>query len=345
MSGQTKARKRGRRLFDVVRGLGALVGVGVLAIGVPAGLIAGVGWPLPDEMPSVDEITSALGDTHVPDSFLIGALALICWFVWIELMASVMVEGVAYARGRQARRIPFTGGVQQAAARLVAGIALLGALWITKGTPDVAEQALGPLLPAGDPVSDTPALVVGEGGKPLKEEQPAQAQQEAPAPTYVVKPRDTLWGIAESELGDPFRWAEIFQINQGRPQPDGGVLHNADLIQPGWELELPRDARGAAVEPAAPAEEQPKEPAADGAAVEPLSAPSADDGMVLIDDDLLDGSDSAGGVILTASGSGTGGSSGEGGAESDGASAPDPSDGMVLLPNEDKSHTAREPER
>ena len=33
-----------------------------------------------------------------------------------------------------------------------------------------------------------------------------------------------LWDIAEEHLGDGRRWKEIFELNKGRPQPDGGEL-------------------------------------------------------------------------------------------------------------------------
>jgi len=35
---------------------------------------------------------------------------------------------------------------------------------------------------------------------------------------------DTLWGIAETQLGDPLRWHEIYALNDGRVQPDGRTL-------------------------------------------------------------------------------------------------------------------------
>jgi hypothetical protein len=55
----------------------------------------------------------------------------------------------------------------------------------------------------------------------------------------VIAPRDTLWGIAARELGDPFRWPEIFDANRGVPQPDGDTLADPGLIRPGWTLRLP----------------------------------------------------------------------------------------------------------
>lgn len=60
---------------------------------------------------------------------------------------------------------------------------------------------------------------------------------------YVVKPRDTLWGIAARLLGDGERYREIAALNYGRPQPDGRTLTRDHWIQPGWRLVLPADTR------------------------------------------------------------------------------------------------------
>ncbi|MDA8282695.1 MAG: BTAD domain-containing putative transcriptional regulator, partial [Actinomycetota bacterium] len=67
--------------------------------------------------------------------------------------------------------------------------------------------------------------------------------------TYVVRRNDTLWGIAERELGDPLRWTEIYASNEGRPEPGGAVFSDPNWIYPGWTLLLP--ASGGP--PAAPA--------------------------------------------------------------------------------------------
>ena len=50
---------------------------------------------------------------------------------------------------------------------------------------------------------------------------------------------DTLWDIAGEELGDPTRYPEIVEANQGDLQVDGRRLGDPDLIMPGWILELP----------------------------------------------------------------------------------------------------------
>jgi hypothetical protein len=66
---------------------------------------------------------------------------------------------------------------------------------------------------------------------------------------YEVRPaegrhHDTLWGIAERFLGDGLRYREIFDLNEGRAQPDGRTLSKPSLIHAGWVLLLPADAQG-----------------------------------------------------------------------------------------------------
>ncbi|MCB0969041.1 MAG: LysM peptidoglycan-binding domain-containing protein, partial [Ilumatobacter sp.] len=62
----------------------------------------------------------------------------------------------------------------------------------------------------------------------------------APA-QHVVEEGESLWSIADDELGDPSRWPELYEQNQGRTFDDGRQLTDPDLIQPGWDLRLPAD--------------------------------------------------------------------------------------------------------
>lgn len=87
---------------------------------------------------------------------------------------------------------------------------------------------------------------------------PAAAQTPPPPPPASVKffivphaanPNDvTLFKIAEQALGDGNRFREIFQLNQGRPRPDGTPFNDPAVIQPGQILELPQDARSPGVQ-------------------------------------------------------------------------------------------------
>lgn len=67
------------------------------------------------------------------------------------------------------------------------------------------------------------------------------APNSSPEVTYVVRPGDTLWDIAEEHLGDGARYWQIYRRNRGVTQPDGGHLSNPAVIQAGWRLILPTD--------------------------------------------------------------------------------------------------------
>jgi hypothetical protein len=267
-------------------------------------------------MTSIDQVTGALRDRFIPDDFLIKALAVVCWLVWIELMASLIVEAVAYMRGRQAGRVPLAGGMQRAAARLVATVALLGALVGTKGLPNMVRQPLTPIT------STAPATLVADS-TPTEAVEAAPAP--APLPVYEVQRRDTLWDISERHLGDPFRWVEIYDLSRDLPQPDGRVLTDTDLIYPGWQQMLTPDAIGLAPPPAPAPTPAPVPAPSGGGGGEggggdgTVRAPSGDEvGMVLIDDGA--GGGSGAGVIVAPP-------------NATAAPARDPG-GMVLLPVE-----------
>lgn len=113
----------------------------------------------------------------------------------------------------------------------------------------LAEQYLGDgrrfeeivTLNQGVPQSDGAAL--GQDGRlhpgwVLK--LPADAKLQAPRPDrHEVRAGETLWGIADDELGDPTRYPELYRANKGDVQPGGGHLADPDIIQPGWVLEMP----------------------------------------------------------------------------------------------------------
>src|SRR5439155_8348006 len=69
------------------------------------------------------------------------------------------------------------------------------------------------------------------------------AHDAAPGGSHKVVKGDTLWDIADDELGDPLRWRDIYMLNRGRPQANGYALTDPDEIHVGWVLTLPaRDA-------------------------------------------------------------------------------------------------------
>ena len=56
--------------------------------------------------------------------------------------------------------------------------------------------------------------------------------------TYTVVEGDTLSDIAESHLGHPDRWTELWELNANQPMNDGRTFTDPNLIIPGWNLTL-----------------------------------------------------------------------------------------------------------
>ena len=95
----------------------------------------------------------------------------------------------------------------------------------------------------------SPSALVPPAPSPSPSGAPLNASPSAPDRYHVVQVGDTLWGIATQYFGDPERWPAIFDLNVGRPQPDGRTLVDPDLIYPGWRLELPGSQPAEALDP------------------------------------------------------------------------------------------------
>ncbi len=111
-----------------------------------------------------------------------------------------------------------------------------------------ASAATIPADPPARPASRARSLAA-----PAVRQQPSAApsvRQSAPAPRpaadvlYVVRPGDTLWSLAATHLGNPYRWVELYNLNRDRAEPGGLRLVNPDRIGVGWTLEVPQGAAG-----------------------------------------------------------------------------------------------------
>src|SRR5438067_1353829 len=91
--------------YRVGQSIGACLVLGALVAGVPWGLTRLVGWPLPSQLPTWTAVTEALNGASISDATLIKTLACATWLVWTMLAVCVLVEGRAWARGREAGRV------------------------------------------------------------------------------------------------------------------------------------------------------------------------------------------------------------------------------------------------
>ena len=231
-----------RHLNHLARGFGALILIVVFVVGVPVGLTAYVGWPLPTTLPTLDEIQLAFRSGINPQ-LLINTLAVVVWFTWAQLVIAFAAEAVAAIGGRTTRRLPVLPGLQPAVAQLVAAITL-------------AVAGLGPLrvTPAAATPVQTQVVELAHPGLEL-DDQPADTDEpdaglargdsvETVGPSYRVGRHDTFWQVAETTLGDGRRWQEIRDQNIGRTMADGrSITETTDRLTPGWLIILPDGAQ------------------------------------------------------------------------------------------------------
>jgi DNA-binding SARP family transcriptional activator len=277
--------RRGRRLL-------AALSLAALVAGVPVGLAAVIGWPLPGSLPDLAELRTVLSSPLAP-SIVIDVLALVAWAAWAHFAVCVLVELTAAARARssgqvgEAVRVPGGRWSQELARRLVE-TAFASAIATSVGLATFSGTILTPARPAVAAVQALPAERAPQHAALLHDVEPAtgpataqvgKPQAAAPRPEYVVQAPhggyyDSLWDIADRFLGDGQRWREIYELNESLEQPDGRALSRPDLIRPGWRLQLPYDAASLRSE-MSPDAAQPGPSAAENDAGLPADAPSA----------------------------------------------------------------------
>ena len=221
-----------RRTADVVRAIVASAAIALLVVGLPGLLLTSVGWPLPRQLPHLSDVADTLtGHQPLETSTVWKILAVILWLAWFQVLTAVIVESVSVARGSLPRSISGLNLAHGLVAPLVAAIVLV---W-PAGAATRASAAPAPPMERRDP----PATKVVETPPPPTTE-PVSASPATPIVTeHLVERRDTLWDLAERYLGDGYRAPEIFELNRGRPQPDGRALTDPSLIRPGWVLQIP----------------------------------------------------------------------------------------------------------
>jgi nucleoid-associated protein YgaU len=252
-----------RRAGIVVRGLGALA--------LTLGFVAGVPYLLirigafPTSIPEPSTLWRAAIGPDLTGRGVFVVLAALVWIGWAWFTLSVLRETAAAirTRGRRPARRPGRGSWSvQPAAILVAAIV---AMFVT--APLLAAGA-PPAAAAGHPGADSPARhgtvaaathTAANSSAPTRatssattpastshastsqrtaaaaETSSAKSSKRAPAVTttsYTVRRYDTLWTIAEKQLGDPTRYREIVKLNPH--------LQHDTTIHTGETLKLPQ---------------------------------------------------------------------------------------------------------
>lgn len=232
-----------RRLVIAMRALGATACLAAVVAAVPLLLVQHVGWPLPSTVPDPALLWDSIIVGNIPTDVVVKLLACVVWITWAQITWSVLVEGVASARGSAAARSRFVAGpIQVNVAKLVASVVLVATLLPRFSPAPASAMPLALAIPATATTSAVPQSAQPAAPTPTQ----AAVGPESPATPaghrWVVQRGDTLWDIARVTLGDPERWREIYDLNKAVVQADGRTFTDPGVLEKGWILQLPSDA-------------------------------------------------------------------------------------------------------
>lgn len=221
----------------VVRVLRAVFSLLVL-VGAVTGLPLLLAWVTPVIWASShDDLVHLLDRQDTGAAFLL-LLIVVGWIGWVQFTFCAIRELIAQLRGRTWHAPRGLGASQRAAAALIGGILVLLPTSSALASPaQAASHASAARVPGQDQAQQNAETNQGV----------ASATSAAESRTYTVRevrPAESLWSIAEKELGDGERWREIAALNEGRTMIDGQTFRANSFLQPGWELEMPAASSG-----------------------------------------------------------------------------------------------------
>jgi DNA-binding SARP family transcriptional activator len=207
--------------------LRALPGVLALTV-VPPLLLTVVFGPPAGLLPSWPQITAFAVDGQRPDGtrLIVAAVALLLWLGWAVMMLLLAGSVLTVVAGWRFPRWRLPAPLHRMLFGLAGTAVVAVATTPTGGAPTPAPTTAA--ASPGDSVLPRGTVTVMVGDNRFE---------------YEVKRGDSLSRIARRWLGDADRWPEICRMNRHRHQAGGARLTDCDLIQPGWHLRLPADAR------------------------------------------------------------------------------------------------------
>ncbi|MGI5414211.1 LysM peptidoglycan-binding domain-containing protein [Streptomyces chartreusis] len=181
-----------------------------------------------------DDLMHLLDRQDTGAAFLL-LLVVTGWIGWAQFAFCAVREFIAQLRGRTWHAPRGLGSSQRAAALLIGSILVL---LPTSSALASDAQAAPATTAAHIPGQTTPAP---QATGPDQAHTSA-AVTSASRTSYTVRetrPAESLWAIAERELGDGEQWREIADLNEGRAMGDGQVFRANSFLQPGWQLQMP----------------------------------------------------------------------------------------------------------
>ncbi|SEB31606.1 LysM peptidoglycan-binding domain-containing protein [Streptomyces melanosporofaciens] len=211
----------------VLRGLASLLVLAAAVAGLPV-LLAQVTTALWDS--GHDDLTHLLDRQDTGGAFLLALIA-IAWIAWAHFTFCVLAEIPAQLRGRPSRHARRLNISRHAAATLISSILVLLPTSTALATPSPAAAA-----PTAEP---TPGPTTAADHHQAPAPAADRSTQQRAYTVRDARPAESLWSIAETELGDGEQWRQIATLNQGRTMTDGTRFDADAFLQPGWTLLLP----------------------------------------------------------------------------------------------------------
>ena len=224
-------------------GLAATVAILTVLIGVPATLVAIGANPIPNGLPTLDQLTTAL-TTRDDGTLTLRVLTVAAWLAWAFLAATITLEVLARLRGVTAPRLPGLALPQSAAQGLVGAAVLLFVAAPTLAIPSMLAAPAAAAAPSwAGTVAQTAQLTSSAQQTTTRQvTSTPPARSVDPTGTHTVTRGESLWSIAATELGDGHRWRELADLNPDTHGPDW-------VIHPGTVLTLPASATAATQPP------------------------------------------------------------------------------------------------
>ncbi|MEU3090714.1 LysM peptidoglycan-binding domain-containing protein [Streptomyces massasporeus] len=224
----------------LARVLKAVLSLIVLAAAV-AGLPLLLAWATPAIWGATHDDLMHLLDRQDTGAVFLLLLVAVGWIGWAQFAFCAVRELIAQLRGRTWHAPRGLGSSQRAAALLIGSILVLLPTSSALASDAQAASATAAALIPGQAAQAPQATEADQSS--------ASAASTSTSPTaYTVRemrPAESLWGIAERELGNGERWREIADLNEGRTMVDGQVFRANSFLQPGWQLEMPETADAA----------------------------------------------------------------------------------------------------
>ncbi|MGW3917130.1 LysM peptidoglycan-binding domain-containing protein, partial [Streptomyces sp. NPDC005070] len=192
-------------------------------------------WATPVIWASSHDDLAHLLDRQDTGSVFLLVLIAVGWIGWAQFTFCTARELVAQLQGRRWHAPRGLGVSQRAAALLVGSILVL----LPTGSALASDAQAATTTAAA---ARTPSTASPSPPETSPAGQDVQAATSGARGSYTVRetrPAESLWSIAERELGDGERWREIAALNEGHTMPGGHVFRSSSFLQPGWTLAMP----------------------------------------------------------------------------------------------------------